>query len=64
MADLRWFASDLAHFRRMRPEVYHCGRCHKVVRTYDAADEGEAALFLQTHSMLNCVDDPSYMLLP
>ncbi len=64
MTDLPYgFASDLAHMRRMVPEVFHCGRCHNVVRTYDADTEQDALVMLQGHSMLNCVDDPGYMLL-
>ena len=63
MADVYNFASDLARFNRYIPEVYHCGRCHRMVRTYDANTEQDALLMLQAHSMLNCVDDPGYMLL-
>ncbi len=64
MTDLPYgFASDLTHMRRMTTEVFHCDRCHKAVRTYDADTDQDALVMLQAHSMLHCVDDPRYMLL-
>lgn len=37
--------------------VFHCSRCHKVVRTYDARTPDEAAAILLGHLSFNCVDN-------
>lgn len=50
--------SYLDHFTDYGLDVWHCKRCHKVVRLYDARTETEASLMLQAHTALNCTGDP------
>lgn len=50
--------SYLDDFTDFRWDVWKCGRCHKIVRLYDANDETERALMLQGHTAFNCATDP------
>jgi transcriptional regulator with XRE-family HTH domain len=47
-----------AHGLTQTAVAKRAGRCHKVVRLYDANNEQERAAMLQAHVAFNCVADP------
>lgn len=48
----------MSGFLDYRLDVYHCRRCHRVVRTYEASDESERLAALYAHRSFNCLEPP------
>lgn len=41
-------------FTEYLSDVFHCERCHRVVRTYDAVDGADRDAILEAHAALCC----------